>query len=418
MTALTAEHEALLEDLSEGLLRYESTDGEEGTANRWLQDRLAELGFRTVSWDPDPNVLREHPSFPPVDELDLDDRPSVAGILEFGDPRQGHTLVLNGHVDVGPVEREHWSTDPFDPSWAGDRLHARGAVDMKSQVAACIVGALTASESATDLDGRIVVESVAGEERGGFGAVTAAASNPYEFERDAAIVAEPTDERLVTATAGAAMVRLTIDGRSAHGARRWQGVDVLDHFEDLRAAIRDLESERAEQVTHPGYERFDLRWPTVIGRVEAGNWASNVPARLEADARLGVAPGETVAEVVEDYRDRLATAVQPSDWLREHPPSLQLVDVQFEPAEVSAEEPIVGCVQEAMTIAGLTETTPVGETYGADSRHYVDAGIPTVLFGPGRIEDAHFPNESIQWPAVERAVVVYAEAIKRFLGGT
>lgn len=416
MTALTAEHETLLRDLTEGLLRYESTDGKEGPVNRWLQDRLTELGFRTVSWDPDPTVLGEHPSFPPVNALELEDRPSVAGILEFGDPQQGQTLVLNGHVDVVPVEREHWSTDPFDPTWEGDSLQARGAVDMKSQVAACIVGALTASESPTDLEGRIVVESVAGEERGGLGAVTAASSSPYPFERDAAIVAEPTVGRLVTATAGAAMVRLTIDGRSAHGARRWQGVDVLDRFEDLRTAMRDLESERAEQVTHPAYERFELPWPTVIGRVEAGNWASNVPARLEADARLGVAPHETVDEVIEQYRDRLAAAAESSGWLREQPPTLERVDVQFEPAKVSVDEPIVECVQEAMTLAGLDQISPIGETYGADSRHYVDAGIPTVLFGPGRIEDAHFPNESIQWPSVERAAVVYADAINRFLG--
>lgn len=417
MTALSPDQQTLLKELAEGLIRHESTDGQEGPANSWLQGRLEDLGFRTLSWEPDADVLRDHPSFPPVEDLDLANRPSIAGVLEVGDPAQGRTLVLNGHVDVVPVERDHWDSAPFEPTWTEETLTARGAVDMKSQVAACVVGALRAAEASGDLDGRIVVESVAGEERGGLGAATAAIANPYGFERDAAIVAEPTDERLVTATAGAAMVRLQLDGQSAHAARRWQGSDVLDGFEAARAAFQALERERADRVSHPLYERFDLPWPVVIGRVRAGNWASSVPAHLEAEARLGVAPGETVADVVAEYASRLDTATESDEWPANQTGSLEAFDVQFEPAEVATDEPIAVSLQEAMAAAGLSPTTPVGETYGADSRHYVKAGIPTVLFGPGRIEQAHFPNESIRWPAVQRAAAVYADAARRFLAG-
>lgn len=415
MTALTSDQRERLRELAEALLRFESTDGNEGPAQRWLEDRLTALGFETYTWEPDPAVLSAHPSFPSLEELDLDDRPSVAGVLEFGDPDAGRTLVLNGHIDVVPVERDHWSADPFEPTWDGHTLTARGAVDMKSQVAACVVAALAVADDPDGLDGRLVVECVAGEERGGLGAATAAAANPYPFERDAAIVAEPTEGRLVTATEGAAMVRLEIPGRSAHAARRWQGVDVLDRFERLREAMLDLEAERAERVSHPGYERFDVPWPVVIGRVQAGNWASNVPAQLTAEARLGVAPGETVDEVVAEYADRIAAAGAGDDWLREHPPTFERYDAQFEPAEISADEPIVGALQAAMDAAGFSETAPVGETYGADSRHFIEAGIPAAVFGPGRIEEAHFPDESIHWPAVEHATSVIADAARRYL---
>lgn len=417
MTALPAVHRRRLRALAEDLLRFESTDGNEAPAQRWVRDQLDDLGFATYTWEPDADVLADHPSFPPPADLDLDDRPSVAGVLEFGDPAAGPTLVLNGHVDVVPVERDHWSSDPFEPTWDGDTLTARGAVDMKSQVAACVVAARWLADDADGLDGRLVVECVAGEEAGGFGAATAAASNPYPFDRDAAIVAEPTELRLVTATAGAAMVRLQVRGRSAHAARRWAGEDVLPHFERLREAIVALEAERAERVTHPLYDRFDLPWPVVVGRVRAGNWASNVPGHLTAEARLGVAPGETVDAVVDEFAERVASVAADDDWLRGHPPTLERYDVQFEPAAISADEPVVRALQGAMSGAGLAETTPIGETYGADSRHFIEAGLPAVVFGPGRIEEAHFPDESIHWPDVETATVVVADAARRFLAG-
>ena len=68
-----------------------------------------------------------------------------------------------------------------------------------------------------------------------------------------------------------------------------------------------------------------------------------------------------------------------------------------------------------MAANGLEETAPRGETYGADSRFYVGADVPTVVFGPGRIEEAHFPDESIHWPDVVTATEVVADAVRRML---
>jgi acetylornithine deacetylase len=59
---------------------------------------------------------------------------------------------------------------------------------------------------------------------------------------------------------------------------------------------------------------------------------------------------------------------------------------------------------------------PRGATYGADARHYVDAGIPTVVFGPGSIEQAHFPDETIDMAEVETFVDVTVDAVADFLG--
>ncbi|WP_227353192.1 M20/M25/M40 family metallo-hydrolase [Haladaptatus salinisoli] len=419
-----------LREFTERLLSFDTTGGREAPAQEWFADRLAEFGFETYEWFADAEELAAHPSFPDdpadierteasADGPSLAERPNVAGVLEFGRPEAGPTLVLNGHVDVVPAARDSWAADPFEPTWdeSGEELVARGAVDMKSGLATCVFAAKHLAERTEPgtLDGRIVVESVVGEEEGGLGAAAAALSSPYPFERDAAIVAEPTDLTPVVATEGSVMKRLRLAGRSAHAATRWRGESVLPHFERIRRAFFELEAERSEAVTHPLYEGFEVPWPVVVGTVDAGTWSSTVPATLTAEMRLGVAPGETVAEVEAAYEDRLAELVAEDEWLAEHPPEFERFSIQFEAAETDADEPVVAALRSAMADRDL-DTTLRGATYGADSRHYVAAGIPTVLFGPGNIEQAHFPNETVRWPDVETAGATLADAARTFLG--
>ncbi|MFC7141659.1 M20/M25/M40 family metallo-hydrolase [Halosimplex aquaticum] len=403
---------------TERLVRFETTAGDEAPAQEWVRDRLADLGFETYTWTADADTLADHPSFAPADDLVSGGRPSVAGVLELGDPDAGRTLVLNGHVDVVPAGESGWTVDPFEPRWDGARLVGRGAVDMKSQLATCVFAARHLADRVEagefDLDGRVVVESVAGEEDGGIGAATAALSNPYPFERDAAIVAEPTDMRVVTATEGCLMGRIRIEGTPAHAARRWEGESVLPAFESVRQAFADLEAERAETVTHPLYDRFETPWPIVIGRVEAGTWASNVPGTLTAELRVGVAPGESLDRVEAACRKTLDEAATEESWSVD-PPTFERFGVQFASAEIGADEPVVTALQGAMAATGLSATDPTGETYGSDARHYVEAGIPAVVFGPGRIEEAHFPDESIRWPDVLTAGEALVGTARRYL---
>lgn len=409
-----------LEDFVESLLRFDTTEKREAEAQAWLRDRFEEFGFETYEWEADAERLVEHPSFPnDPDELDVDDRPSVAGVVEFGDPAAGRTLVLNGHVDVVPAEPDLWSGDPFEPEWSGDHLYARGAADMKAGLAACVFAvrdlrdAVEAGE--ISVDGRVVVESVVGEEEGGIGAAAAALDNPYPFERDAAVVAEPTDMTVVTATEGTVMKRLQLKGRSAHAATKWAGVDVLDLFEQVREKFYELEADRSDRVTHPLYESFETPWPIVFGTVEAGSWSSTVPANLTSEIRIGVAPGESVEEAEAEYEMALLELDLEEEFRPTAPPSFERFSVQFEPAEIDADEPVVRALQTAMAEHDYEDTEPRGATYGADSRLYVEAGIPTVVFGPGRVENAHFPDEAVYWPDVEGARETLATTALTFL---
>lgn len=413
--SLSAAHRAELREFAEELLSFRTIDGREAAAFDWLLDRLSSFGFTTYDWTADAEELAPHQSFPddPA-EIPVENRPSVAGVLEFGDPDHGPTLVLNGHYDVVPAEDESWTCPPFEPTWDGDDLVARGAADMKVGLSAAVFAARHVAEQSPDVDGRIVVECVAGEENGGIGTASAILSNPYPFERDAAIVAEPTRLRPVVATAGSLMMRLTLRGRSSHAATRWRGESVLPHFERIRRAFEDLERERTERADHPLYEEYPVPWPVTVGRVTAGSWASSVPAELQAEIRIGIALDETADETEAVFRERLDEVVADSEWLREHPPEFERFSVQFEPAATDPDEPVARAVREVLRNDGRDDS-PRGATYGADSRHFVAAGIPTVLFGPGTVENAHYPDESIHWPDAVQGTALLAEAARTYL---
>ncbi|AGB40031.1 ArgE/DapE family deacylase [Natronococcus occultus] len=401
-------------ELAETLVSYSSYPGEERAVQTWLRDRLSDLGFETYTWEPDAELIESHPSFPDAETLELEGRPSVAGVLELGDPENGPTVVLNGHADVVPVTESDWSGDPFEPRWENGRLYGRGAVDMKSGLAACVFAALAVEEARHDVDGRIVVESVVGEEEGGIGAATAAASNPYPFDRDAVLIAEPSELDLVVAAEGSLMKRLQIYGESAHAARTWEGESVLPHFERIRQAFIDLERERAERVTHPLFEQFENPWPVNFGTVDAGAWASSVPASLTAEIRIGVAPHETIAEVEAEYQQRLDEVVAESGWLSAHPPDFERFSVQFEGSEVNRKESIVQSLAQVLRDNGI-EPAYEGFTGGTDARHYLEADIPTIVCGPGSPDVAHKPDEFIEWEEAIEGAEIIADTVETYL---
>ncbi|WP_248910831.1 M20 family metallopeptidase [Halocatena marina] len=413
--SLTAAYDEELKRFVERFLRFESSSGREKQAQEWFEEQLEALGFKTYRWEVGAEQLASLPSFPSADEIDATDRPSVAGVLEFGDPEAGPTMVLNGHVDVVPATDASWETDPFEPHWDGEKLHARGAADMKTNLALLVfVAKYLHDEYADEIDGRVVVESVTGEEEGGIGAPAAALSNPYPFDRDAAIITEPTDRRVVTATAGVLMKELTVSGRSAHAATRWRGESVLPHFNRIHRAFEELERERHERIAHSLYD-YPVNWPMNVGVVDAGDWASNVPARLTAQIRIGFAPSETLETVEAKYEERLQSVVADSEWLTDHPPTFERRAIHFEPSELEADSPIVQRLQSAMLDHGIEETEPIGKTYSSDSRFYIAEGIPTVIFGPGTIDQAHFPNEFIRWSDVQQAGDVLVDTCKAYL---
>jgi acetylornithine deacetylase len=264
------------------------------------------------------------------------------------------------------------------------------------------------------LKGRLLIESVIGEEDGGLGTLAAVLRG---YRAEGAVVVEPTELIVAPAQAGALNFRVTIPGLSAHGCVCEEGVSAIEKFFPIYQAIMALEKERNQQLKDPRFAGYALPYAICIGTVQAGDWASSVADWLTCEGRYGVAVGEDLAAARQMLADTIAAAAQADPWLREHPPRLAWWGGQFHPAGIPADHPLVETVSEAFSAVTGTAPRVQGMTYGADMRLLVNEGqTPTVLFGPGDVRQAHQPDEFVPLAELKLAAQTLALTALRFCG--
>lgn len=384
------EADALLATLCR-LVAVRSLNGTPGEdeAQRLMAAEMTGIGLDVDTWSLDMDALRRHPAY--AAEVDRTAGLGVTGAMGRG---EGPSLILNGHVDVVPVGDEAlWAFPPWQGTVANGRVYGRGALDMKGALCCALSAARAIRDAGVEFEGRLLIQSVIGEEDGGTGTLAAVLRGP---RADAAIVLEPTELQLAPAQAGALNFRITVPGRTAHGAMRTEGVSAIEKFVPVLQALLAFEATRNAAIDDPLFADCALPIPICPGIVRAGNWASNVAERLVCEGRYGVAVGEDLSQARHRFEDAVAQAAAGDAWLREHPPTVEWWGAQFAPAAIPADHPIVRTVGAAFEAAAGRPARLQGMTYGADMRLLVDpGGIPTMMFGPGDIRLAHRPDEYV-----------------------
>lgn len=394
--------------LLQQLIRFPSVTGQEADVQEYLASYLREAGFKIDRWCPKREELADHPSFSD-DGLPLGQRPVVVAKWN-GNKKEGASLILNGHIDVVPPgEGSRWT----DGAWSGTvrdgRIWGRGSCDMKAGLVAGIIALSALKESGFVPGGDIYLQSVIGEETGGAGTL---ATIVRGYRADAAIILEPTRLAICPTGAGAASFRIHVPGRAAHAAMRLEGVSAIEKFYAILDAVRSVETERHVNFHHPLFQSSELVAPISIGKITAGDWPSTVPEKLVAEGRCGVLPGEKIRQARHVMEAAVRTAADADPWLREHPPTIEWFEGQFEPADTPVDAEIV------RTLSGAHEkicgTPPVvhGVSYGSDLRFFTnDAAMDAVLYGPGDVRFAHSLDESVPISEVMQAAKVIAATI-------
>src|SRR4051812_11317820 len=395
--ASAVDPKALVDDLR-WLVRTPSITGDEATLQFRLADRLEALGLTVEIFHPDPAAIRDDPAWPGEEVV----RTGLPVVLARAGRAGGRRLILSGHVDVVPPgEPSTWTVDP----WAGEvragRLFGRGACDMKGGVAAILgaVRALRDTNLLATLAGELLVALVPSEEDGGQGTLAAIRAGATG---DACVIPEPSGLDVVVAHAGAITFRLTVPGRAAHASRRREGVSALDNLAHLTRALEADEARRNAEETEPLMTDIGLPYPTIIGTVSGGEWASTVMDRVVADGRYGVRLGQAPEEAEAELRACIAEACAGHPFLRDHPASVEITGARFATARVPSDHPLpAGIAGVAARVTGLRPSL-VGVPYGADMRLFVNEGqTPCVIFGPGDVRVAHGANESVPLDEVE-----------------
>lgn len=395
--------------LAQDLVRVPSITGNERAVQDLVALILEEAGLEVDRFEADVDRLKAHPRFPGM-EVERTEAVLVAGILGQKGER---SLILNGHVDVVPVgDRQAWQASPWSAHIRAGRLYGRGACDMKAGLAVAISAAAALKKSGLPLHGRLIVQSVVGEEDGGIGTFAMAQRG---YRADAAYVLEPTRLRIIPAEAGALSFRLRIRGQSAHASVRYEGISAIEKFELVEARLRQLERS-LNQDPHPLFRHYPIAYPLSIGRLRAGSWSSTVPDELECEGRVGVPVGMASAEVRRQFAAAIADVAQRDAWLLDHPPHVEWTGGQFDAVEVDAELPAFAALRAAHAEEFDVEPESDGAPYGSDMRLLVhEAETPAILYGPGDIKQAHSTDEWIAVDEIVRAARVVTAAAARYL---
>ncbi len=364
-------------ELARQLIRLPSTpeSGGQPRVAELLADRLDSAGF-TV-------------------ELDAYDDGHVNVVARWGDPGRS-ALCLSGHLDTVTVVEDEWTTDPHAAEIVGARLYGRGAVDMKTGVAAMVRAAeeYVASPPPGALPLALVL--TAQEEVGSLGASALSRDGALLPDSRFLLIAEPTSNQPVLGHRGALWLDVVAHGRSCHGSTPQLGENAIEKLFDALARVRAWTEETA--ATHEVLGRRTLN----IGKVRGGSLRNIVPdlAAAELDFRT---PLEEDARRLPDELGALL------DDLATVRPVLSLP-----PVYTSPDDAWVRLVRE---VAGrhvdLSDGPPVARFF-TDASILTEAlgDVPTVICGPGSPDQAHVVDEWCEIGQVGTATAIYADLLR------
>jgi acetylornithine deacetylase len=335
---------------------------------RWIERHLASLGIGS--------------------RLTFDDSGRKANLFAtIGEGDGG--LILSGHTDVVPVTGQHWSSDPFAAVRRDDRIYGRGSCDMKGYIAVAL-------SLVPELRRRSSVEPVHlafsyDEEIGCLGVrrmLTDIANLPVRAR--GCVIGEPTNMHAVVGHKGAGMYRVTVAGRAAHSSLAPTGVNAIEYAARMIGQCLTI-AERLKS-NEPRNHGFDVPYSTIqVNKISGGTGGNIVADRCEflIDIRsLVTTSQDALMAELEGFADTLLLpemlAVAPEASITFQ----QIGDVPAFAADAGSD------------LAALLMENGAGSSrnvaFGTEAGLFVRAGIPTIVCGPGSIDQAHKPDEFVE----------------------
>ena len=334
----------------------------------------------------------------------LPNRPNI--IAEVIGDEVGKSIMFNGHVDTVPVgDIKKWSMDPYSAIIKDNKLFGRGSTDMKGAIASMIIAMKFIMNNVEKFNGKIIFTGVMAEETTGLGTQKIVEEN---IKADMAVVGEPSDEKIYRAHKGTMWFNLSTYGKLEHSSESNSEsnnaiINMMKLIMEINEISKELETIENNLVGHPSIN---------IGLIDGGTKQNMIAdsCRISIDRRT--LPEEKTDEILDKLRIRL-------DGLRSLDDRLTFdleIDTIREAVEVAESEQIVQEVKNALnkvinknpTISGMKATT--------DMSILVNQGnIPSVIYGPGFIKQAHTVDEFIEVKRLVESSQVYAEILLNVL---
>lgn len=373
--------------LCQELVRAPSLSGDERRAAEIAARAMRELGY---------------------DEVTTDRYGSVIGIRRGA--RSGKTILLDAHLDVvAAPNRGQWRRDPFGGEIADGKIWGRGACDDKGALAAMICGA--AGIPRESFAGQIVVSASVCEEN-----LTGAALAPIldQYPANFVIIGEPTELKIGIAQKGRAGIVVDARGKSAHTAHPELGENAVYKMLDVIARLRAL-----DLPSDPQLGRDILELTEIVSEPLPG--AGFVPSGCRARFAARTMPGESPAHVLTRLRDALVglegVSIQFDKLTQTCYTGATLATLDFIPGwRAQANDEWLPKMTEGVRAAGLpveTFAAPFGTNASLSAG---GRGIPTIIFGPGSLDQAHRVDEWIAMDALRAGARAYRDMIRASVG--
>lgn len=317
-------------------------------------------------------------------------------------------LMLAGHMDVVPVAGQEWRTDPFQLTAEDGRFYGRGTADMKS----FIVQAMAAVEAVrmSKLKLPIHLAFTYDEEVGCHGAkhLMQSLETQKHVMPKCAVIGEPTDFKVFRLHKGFTSVRVTVKGVEGHSGKPAKGANAIYQAALVLQKLMEVEQER---MGHRSMEEFFEVPHTTLsaGMIEGGTAVNIIPNHCELKFEYRTMPGEDSAHVLNQIKGYVSEVLLP-EFRKQH----EDVDILVE--ETGRGEPMMtpaGAEIEALALELTGESLSSAAPYYTEGAIYNEAGIPTVICGPGDIDQAHRPNEFITDEQMQKGLPFLGRLIER-----
>lgn len=327
--------------------------------------------------------------------LSYDEAGERANVFATIGPEIDGGVVLNGHTDVVPVEGQHWLTDPFTLTRKENRFYGRGSVDMKGFLA-CVLASVPVFQAAK-LKKPIHIAFSYDEEIGGLGMpVLLNKMAQLAIQPEIVIVGEPTTMQLITGHKGGYEMRTEVVGYAVHSCDPTQGVNAISIACKLIAKIEAIAARFSADPLHnspyePPYCTFN------VGTIEGGTASNATAGWCNFNWEFRTMPGEDGESIVKELIDYANAELLPSMQAINPDTTIRILTKAPVPAldDTNAEK----AAALVCHLTGLNSQDVV--SFGTDAGYFSDAGISTVVFGPGDINRAHKADEYIELKELE-----------------
>jgi acetylornithine deacetylase/succinyl-diaminopimelate desuccinylase family protein len=357
---------------------------------RGVTDFLEQL-FKSQGWQYERHVV-------------MPERDNILAVLPGERPQ---LIMWEAHQDTVP--HDGMTIPPFDPQVRDGRVYGRGSCDIKGGLAAIITAASRLAELPAADRPTIVLACSVNEEHGYSGATAIAdlwesgTSKILPRRPDAVIVSEPTQLNVVVAHKGVSRWRCHTHGKAAHSSNPALGENAIYAMGRVLDVLEIYATEIAPTLgTHPLVGHPTLSVGTIVG----GLSVNTVPDRCTIEIDRRVMPGEDPLEAQEAVIDYLNDQVHESVWHSHEKPYI---------ASGGLADTNNGALAQALGAAAQRCGAPgaaIGVPYGTNGSAYSPRGVPTVVFGPGNIAQAHTADEFVEIAQLEKAVEVLVEFAK------